>query len=466
MTVAQFKKLRWVMLGVTGSLLLGTMAAPSAINPLLRARPPYPFPVSLAKAAPDDTAAIWRTKHTKRLTYKHYRPFTEGELSEQLSQLTELRFDNGLYPDASRELAILGRKEQDKVADFLPNVLLEREDLRVLPLRLDRFRLDQKEAGELSTSSLALRVQLNDCKKREKDGASILRAYLATNGGIWRQASAVSTLEQILQGEEKDYRVLMVEALGAIEDRKATLALARSAIFDLAEEVCTAAIQELAERAFEEYRAVLLAGLRYPWPPVADHAAEALAALGDKEAAPALNELLDMPDPSAPTIDVRWPGLEVMNEVVRINHLRNCLLCHAPSFCFEQGQPRGLIPVPGLPAPTGTECYSPRACVSREADWVRADITYIKQDFSARQPVAHHGTWPEVQRFDFFVRIRRASENEICMARVREKAHGTYPQRDAVLFALRELKSKDPTTTPDQDQPVVMRDRQRLLREP
>ena len=132
------------------------------------------------------------------------------------------------------------------------------------------------------------------------------------------------------------------------------------------------------------------------------------------------------------------------NEVVRVNHLRNCLLCHAPSFGNAQGQPRGLIPVPGLPVPSGTEYYSLGARTPREVDWVRADVTYLKQDFSARQPVANHGAWPEVQRFDFLVRVRRATENEVYMARLRERTEEGYPQRDAVLFALRELKANIP----------------------
>jgi hypothetical protein len=75
---------------------------------------------------------------------------------------------------------------------------------------------------------------------------------------------------------------------------------------------------------------------------------------------------------------------------------------------------------------------------------VRADVTYLKQDFSARQPVANHGAWPEVQRFDFLVRVRRATENEVYMARLRERTEEGYPQRDAVLFALRELKANIP----------------------
>jgi len=266
MKVARVRLLRHAIFGLVGPLFLGTVAAASVVHLLRQPRPPYQPALSATKPAPDHATTLRRLKHTKCLTYRRHRPLTDDELSEQLSHLTELRFDNLLYPEASRELAIQARNYQDEIAEFPPKVLLEREDLRVLPLKLDGFRLDDKDAADLLTLSRSLRVQLDACKNsHENEDPSVLREHLARSGDCWQQASAVSALEQILQGEEKAYRLLMIEALGRIDDRKASIALARSALFDVAEEVRKAATQELAERSFEEYRAVLLSGFRYPW---------------------------------------------------------------------------------------------------------------------------------------------------------------------------------------------------------
>ena len=52
----------------------------------------------------------------------------------------------------------------------------------------------------------------------------------------------------------------------------------------------------------------------------------------------------------------RSPGrgqLSFVQELVRVNHLANCLLCHAPSF--QRGDlVRGAVPTPGLPLPAQT----------------------------------------------------------------------------------------------------------------
>ena len=41
-----------------------------------------------------------------------------------------------------------------------------------------------------------------------------------------------------------------------------------------------------------------------------------------------------------------------------------------------------------------------------KGDFVRADVTYLKQDFSVQLPVANPGQWPAEQRYDFVVRER------------------------------------------------------------
>src|SRR5262249_4055473 len=126
----------------------------------------------------------------------------------------------------------------------------------------------------------------------------------------------------------------------------ASAALAQRAMVDLSPEVREEAVKALMKRPAEDVRDLLVAGLRYPWAPVADHAAEALVALGDKEAVPLLIQMLKEPDPRAPFFvsegEARTP---VVHEVVRINHLKNCVLCHSPSFA-QTDLVRGAIPVP------------------------------------------------------------------------------------------------------------------------
>ncbi len=95
---------------------------------------------------------------------------------------------------------------------------------------------------------------------------------------------------------------------------------------------------------------------------------------------------------------------------------------------------RGLVPTPGKPLPV--EYYE-----SRSGDFVRADITYLKQDFSELQPVANHDEWPKFQRFDYLIRTRELDFNELKLRTIQEPS--SYPQREAVLYALRQLTGKD-----------------------
>src|SRR5581483_5416596 len=104
--------------------------------------------------------------------------------------------------------------------------------------------------------------------------------------------------------------------------------LAQRAVFDVSADVRAAALRALASRRLDTVRPVLLRAFRYPWAPVADHAAAALIALKDVKAFPALIALLRLPDPVAP-----FPVSENryrVSEVVRINHATSCLYCHPP----------------------------------------------------------------------------------------------------------------------------------------
>jgi hypothetical protein len=70
---------------------------------------------------------------------------------------------------------------------------------------------------------------------------------------------------------------------------------------------------------------------------------------------------------------------------------------------------------------------------------VRADVTYLRQDFSLVLPVSEPGQWPKMQRFDFLIRQRDAFPWEL----EKEWSNIDYPQRYAVLRALRAITSRD-----------------------
>jgi hypothetical protein len=241
-------------------------------------------------------------------------------------------------------------------------------------------------------------------------------------------------LIQMLQTEGEPSRLLLVEALARMDGPTASAGLAQRAVFDISAKVRQAAVTALGKRPAEEYRQILLDGLRYPWPMAANHAAEALVNLDCADSLPALRKMTDEPDPSLPFRQADGEKKWLVKEVVRVNHLRNCVLCHAP-----MGTGKGLVvapvPTPGQPLPVAY--YSDREAL---ADlFVRADTTYLRQDFSLTQFVPHADPWPEQQRFDFLVRTRAATPEEVEFAR---KPLETYPQRDAVLWAIAELEER------------------------
>jgi hypothetical protein len=211
-------------------------------------------------------------------------------------------------------------------------------------------------------------------------------------------------------------------------------------MFDLAPEVREQALIALRERPSGDYRPTLIEGFRYPWAPVADHAAEALVALEDREAIPTLVRLLDEPDPEHPRTEVRNGQPVTYNRMlVQVNHLRNCLLCHAPSTSPTVDLVRGRVPTEGQPLPPPREYY---ASTSPGA-FVRAEVTYLRQDLSTTQPVEQPGPWPGYQRYDYLVADRPVPAHRPHEPKTKPKANPSYPQRESALFALRQLVGKD-----------------------
>jgi hypothetical protein len=90
-------------------------------------------------------------------------------------------------------------------------------------------------------------------------------------------------------------------------------------------------------------------------------------------------------------------GKPVVPELVRLNHLRNCALCHLPSA--DRDDPaRGFMPVAGEPFPRHYYGGTDTQALERTGDFVRADVTLLHQHFSVNLPVAADGQTPSAAR--------------------------------------------------------------------
>jgi len=190
----------------------------------------------------------------------------------------------------------------------------------------------------------------------------------------------IAALMQVLAPESPALRLGLVKYLAGISHAEATRALARLALFSSEDEVRASALDALKVRRERDYTAILLQGLRYPLPVVARRASEAMVKLERTDLVAQLVDLLDEPDPRAPVVkEVNNKRMPVVRELVRINHHKNCLLCHAPGNTSSVS-PESLtaaVPVPSEPLPgpfQGYESSSPDLLV-------RVDVTYLRQDF-------------------------------------------------------------------------------------
>lgn len=288
--------------------------------------------------------------------------WTETQLVEQLRRVPTLK----LATATMAEGVAAATKEQSMMAAPHPEAAL-RHFVRAQPVlgqipfrRGDEAKLAKQQAKDIDFLSPRLRAVIQACtvangsqnpfEPAERIDAQRLRQILlqgkmthvetVDNNELrlkatlktWRQPAAVSTLNQILMAEGPEVRLVLVELLGQIEGKEAIAALAQKAVFDPAASVRKAAIGQLQTRPHDEVRPGLLAGLRHPWLPANYHAAQALLALKDLDAIPALELVLDEPDPREPRL-VEQSGTHqfAVAEVVKVNHLQNCLLCHGPS---------------------------------------------------------------------------------------------------------------------------------------
>jgi hypothetical protein len=259
----------------------------------------------------------------------------------------------------------------------------------------------------------------------------------------------IAALMQILAPESPSFRMGLVKYLAGVAHPEATRALARMALFSAEDEVRLAAVAALQVRRERDYTDVLVRGLRYPWPKVAGNAADAIVRLKREDLLPQLVALLEDTDPRAPLVqEVGTKKVTVVNEMVRINHHRNCALCHSPG---TNGDVSNETLTAGVPLPNES-LSGPSGGYrrSRSETLVRIDVTYLRQDFSMFQAVTDANPWPEMQRFDFLVRTRQLSAEEAVA--YREQFGSNDPTRPsayqkAALAALREMTGRDTAPT-------------------
>jgi hypothetical protein len=259
----------------------------------------------------------------------------------------------------------------------------------------------------------------------------------------------MAALTQMLAPESAEIRMGLVKYLAGVPHVEATRQLARMAIFSPEEEIRAAAIEALKVRREKDYTDVLVKGLRYPWPAVAKRSADAISKIGRTDLVPELIAVLEETDPRMP-VEKTTDGkkVKVVREMVKINHHRNCMMCHTAGNpeTGTGGAITAEVPVQGQPLPLPSEGYRQ----SSPDMMIRIDVTYLRQDFSAMLPVADAHPWPESQRFDFLVRERKLTDEEAASygEQLTPKEAGVFsPYHRAALAALREISGKDAAPT-------------------
>ncbi|MBP3960729.1 HEAT repeat domain-containing protein [Gemmata sp. G18] len=259
----------------------------------------------------------------------------------------------------------------------------------------------------------------------------------------------IAALMQMLAPESPELRTGLVKYLAAVQHAEATKALAKLAVFSSEDEVRNAAIDVLKVRREKDYTDILVKGLRYPFPAVAKRSADAITRIGRTDLIAELVAVLEEEDPRMPQLkkDADKKTL-VVREMVKVNHHRNCMMCHAPNAnsVVPASALAAEVPVQGQPLPTPAQGYRQ----SSPELMIRLDVTYLRQDFSVMLAVADAHPWPELQRFDFLVRERTLTGDEAAAYRdkLTPKEIGVLsPYHRAALAALRELTGKDTSPT-------------------
>ncbi len=430
----------------------------------------------------------FKDAHLKKNDFERIQKMYAGKLSDK--EIEEKAWEYAREQEQARIKALERIAWQTARINFLSlktperfiELLMEnRPDLAGLPFILGAAcRQKNHERKEFSEAVALVRMSADGPEQTPKhfwecydESRKIQREHAKAGHAriVCADRSCVAALMQRLAAESAPLRKSLAERLPSFdksdEDKKeVTRALTRLAVFAPEAEVRRMATDLLRPRDTSPATEIIVRGLHYPWPSVATNAAELVAQLKRRDLAVELVNLLEEPEPRAPRLrEIKGRNVSVVREVVRVNHLRNCLLCHPPGDWpgkdlelrerrLARGKLRdvaiedvslGAIPPPGHELPMEPAGYDFASARQTE---IRADITYLRQDFSLLLKVPGAAPWPKLQRFDFMVRVRALSDAEAKAAHA-EFAGGaaTSLYRQAALSALRLLSGRDGGTT-------------------
>ena len=241
---------------------------------------------------------------------------------------------------AQRQAQIFAKAKELNAAKqdgFLLAQIDKQPELRGLPFMMgDACRLKPLHAEAFRISTRAVRDAMDrDVMhfSQAHDGqVDFWDTYSSADRQGFNSESGLAALAQILGPESKEVRVGLMTRLAGSTHRRTIPVLTRAAIFDAVPEVRLAALEALKEQSRSSDSAeILMYGMRYPMADVAKRSAQAIIALDRQDLVPQLVSLLAEAAPGDPVeAVVDEKKVCTVREVVRINHHRNCLLCHAP----------------------------------------------------------------------------------------------------------------------------------------
>jgi hypothetical protein len=389
------------------------------------------------------------------------RPHTAKQqpvrLPAKLSEVPEVFFaepfiyDNGGGTgriQVAGALAKIKHVNQKKTDAYMELLLSQRSDLAGLPFLLGdacRTKGERRTFFAATTKHIRINQRSGSNSQLMTEVAKTLRQQSLPTG------VQVAALWQMITPESAANRLELVKYMHEnLTEEDAARGLAKLAIFSEEEQVRSAALDALNTRPRQDYVGILVTGLSYPWPAVVERASTAIAKLGQTDLLPQLQEVLKRPDPRLPqTRQIDGKPKTFVRELVRINHLHNCMLCHAPAVAgngqdvavrvgrTQEEDSTAQVPIPG-------EAIQQYYGESIPDLFVRFDVTYLRQDFSVTLPVEKAEPWPPMQRFDFVVRTREINEQEARALRELLPPDAASPYHRAALAAIRELSGREP----------------------
>jgi hypothetical protein len=340
-------------------------------------------------------------------------------------------------------LAKINHVNKDDAERFLTMLVENRSDLAGLPfLKGSACRMSIEVSQEFIerafSSSTAPEVTLHEDERSEARALARVAAWMQTSP------------------QDENKRSFIVKVLAQIPHRAANVALGKVAVFAPEKSLRDEALTILKDRPRQDYTSVLLDGLRYPWPTVANNAAESIVQLKRTDLVSRIVDFLDERDPCAP-FDQFMAGrrVPVVRELVRLNHHHNCITCHAPATsdpdfkrCGSSSDfVTGSVTIPNADSPSGGGYFLPTTIPELA---VRLDVTYLRQDFSLMQKVENGLTGAEAERYDFLVRTREMTDCDLILYRDWRNSQGSNymsPNHQAALTALRQLTGRDAGVT-------------------